>query len=106
MELRCKNRSCGAVVASSLEGRPLNIAYTETVVCSQCGADNSQRPPLLWRLAYGRRMARKQRRVYGFWWWATRRFWRCWRMPYELPGTESRSLVSVGTAGTSRERAA
>ena len=76
-------QKCSAHVQESL-GATFNTAYTETIECRHCGADNSVRPPLGWRLAYGWRMARKRRRVFGWLWWTKRPPWECWLMPYEL----------------------
>lgn len=78
--VRC--RRCPAHVQESL-GSSLSATHTETILCHQCGADNSVRPPLGWRLAYGLKRARKRRRVFGPLWWA-KTPWECWMMPYEL----------------------
>lgn len=74
---------CLAHVQESL-GKGLSVRYTETIICWQCGADNSVRPPLGWRLAYGLRNARKRRRIFGWLWFASYAPWKCWMMPYEL----------------------
>lgn len=74
---------CQAHVQESL-GNNLSASYTETILCSQCGADNSVRPPLLWRLRYGARNAWKRYRVSGWLWWVGYAPWKCWQMPYEL----------------------
>ena len=73
---------CAAHVQEAL-GATLSAIPTETVLCHRCGADNSVRPSLLYRLAYGCKRARKRRRVFGPLWWV-RSPWTCWMMPYEL----------------------
>mgnify|MGYP001610290005 CR=1 FL=1 len=76
-------RRCGAHVQESL-GATLRTGYTETILCWNCGADNSVRPPLGWRLAYGLKNARKRRSVLGLLWWTRYAPWKCWMMPYEI----------------------
>ena len=76
-------RRCGESVQSSLEP-VFRTKYTETILCWCCGADNSVRPPLAWRLAYGLKNARKRRRIVGWLWWTKYPPWKCWMMPYEI----------------------
>lgn len=40
--------------------------YQEQIICVSCGIDNSRRPPLLWRLRFGRYRLRRRIRAYGF----------------------------------------
>ena len=74
---------CGAHVQEAL-GPSFGTHYTETIICSGCGTDNSVRPPLGWRLAYGLKNAKKRRRVQGWLWWTKYSPWKCWMMPYEI----------------------
>ena len=76
-------RQCYAHVQESL-GERLSAGYTETIICPDCGRDNSVRPPLGWRLGYGLKLARKRLRVFGPLWWVRYPPWRCWMMPYEM----------------------
>ena len=79
----CRGFGCHAHVRETLKQR-FDPSYLETVLCPECGADNSTRPPLSWRLRYGLKLAAKRRKVYGGWMaWLAKRPWECWQMPYE-----------------------
>lgn len=76
-------KSCGTYVMQVLMP-PLRFNFEETIVCQACGRDNSVRPPLSYRWAYGWARARKRRLALGWWWWLRYAPWKCWLMPYEL----------------------
>ncbi len=77
--------ACGVTVWTALNEATLPN-YTETITCHQCGTDNSRRPPLRWRLRYGRRMLRRYREVYGLRAAIAKGLLSFFRMPYELEG--------------------
>ena len=56
--------ACGAAIWD-VAGAGRLPKYTELIVCPSCGADHSRRPPLRWRLRYGRYQLRKRRRLFG-----------------------------------------
>lgn len=80
-----------------------NVNYLAYVVCPRCGADNSQRPPLGWRLKYGLKLARKRVKAYGWRWFLFSRInhpWECWQMPYERADAPHKLTKRSGQAAS------
>ena len=73
---------CGTHVQETMAAR-FTQNFVETIICPGCGADNSTRPPLGFRMKYGLRLANKRIKAYGWRHFLLNRAWDCWQMPYE-----------------------